>query len=71
MSKKLKFSLELNENGDLKIDIEGNGMEIGEKLFLPFFFNSKNNAIPYAVGVSSALKIAYPHVKFQKQHSIE
>ena len=38
MSKKLKFSLELNENGDLKIDIEGNGMEIGEKLFLPFFF---------------------------------
>lgn len=66
MSKKLKFSLELKENGDLKIDIEGNGMEIEEKLFLPFFFNGKNNAIPYAVGINSALKIAYPHVKFQR-----
>ena len=27
MSKKLKFSLELNENGDLKIDIEGSGSQ--------------------------------------------
>lgn len=72
MNRKLKFSLELDEKENLKVEIEGNGQEIGEKLFIPFFTSSGNNGVLYAAGINTALEIAYPHAdRSKRKHSIE
>lgn len=62
MNKKLKFCLELDSVGNFKVDIEGNGAEVGQYLFAFFFMNAENKAIPYAVGINTALELSYPHV---------
>lgn len=66
MKKNLKFNLELDEKGALKIEIHGDAMSIGKDLFCQFFANKEFT--PYAAGISAALELSYPK-SVKRQHS--
>lgn len=56
----LKFCLELDENGDVLINVKGHPMDIGEKLFLPFFKSMEMRGKAVAAGITTAMQLAYP-----------
>lgn len=56
----LKFSLELDENGDVLINVKGHPIDIGKNLFLPFFENMGMRGKLIANGICTAIKLAYP-----------
>ena len=60
MKKNLKFSLELDEQGLLKAEMCGDAAEIGRELFYNFF--TQWDVKPYAAGIDTALRLAYPEV---------
>lgn len=60
-NKKLKFSIERDEEGQIKVEYSGNAMEIGKNLFYPFFTQEGMEGKAIAAGISAAMKLAYPH----------
>ena len=56
----LKFSLELDDEGNYIVEMQGTAMDIGHQLFLPFFENMKMQGKAVAAGICAAMKLAYP-----------
>lgn len=56
----LKFSLELDSKGNYIVEMQGNAMEIGQKLFLPFFSTMNMEGKAIAANICTAISLAYP-----------
>ena len=61
-NKKLKFSIESDEEGQITVEFSGNAMEIGKDLFYPFFVQKGVLGKVIASGISAAMKEAYQNV---------
>lgn len=59
--KRLKFCIEMDEAGQIKVEYNGSAMEIGKDLFYPFFAQEEMLGKAIASGISAAMKLAYPH----------
>lgn len=59
----LKFSLELDEQGNYIVEMQGNAMEIGHRLFLPFFATMNMEGRAIAANICTAINLAYPKPK--------
>lgn len=56
----VKFSLELNEQGIMTMEMQGSAMDIGMNLFIPFFESTGMYGKSVASGIFTALQVAYP-----------
>lgn len=61
-NKKLKFCIELDEQGLCQVEIIGNIMDIGRGLFYPFFVQKGMSGKAVAFTIHSAMKLAYPDI---------
>ena len=58
----VKFSLELNEQGIMTMEMQGSAMDIGMNLFIPFFEDTGMYGKAVACGIFTAMQMAYPDV---------
>lgn len=56
----IKFSLELNEQGIMTMEMQGSAMDIGMNLFIPFFEDTGMYGKAVAGGIYAAMRMAYP-----------
>ena len=61
----LKFSLELDADGNYIVEMQGSAMDIGHKLFLPFFNHLEMQGKAIAGCICTAIKSAYPKESYK------